>query len=626
MTQVQNVIFLDQFSEYYAIIPLKQRKTFPMTLFLNCQSLSKSFGNRTLFEKLSFSIFSGEKVGLIGPNGSGKSTLLKILCGIEKQNSGSISTKRGLKIGYVPQTCEFPDLSPLEILLRAFDEKDERPDYEKELLAKTWLSKLGFSGDEPSAARLSGGWKKRLRLAQELMTSPDLLLLDEPTNHLDLEGILWLEKFLPKEASSYLLVSHDRYFLQNMINRTIEINPVYPGGLFAIQGTYAEFLEHKETFLQGQLEQQRSLASKARRELDWLRQSPKARTTKSKSRVESAKDILDELSDVKARNRSKKADIDFAASERETQKLLVAKNLSKSIQERTLFRHLDFTLSPGTRIGLMGPNGSGKTTLLKMLAGEVQPDQGTIKKADNLQIVYFDQHRTQLPDHLTLREALSPQGDYVTFRGQKIHVNGWCKRFLFSPDILDMPLEKLSGGERARIAIAHLMLIPADLLLLDEPTNDLDIPTLETLEESLSDFPGAVVLITHDRCMLDRICNTLLALGDPDKNELFADVAQWEASLKPVSPTVKPKEKKSETPAVKGKLSYLEKKEYEQMEEKILKLEAEVQALNHLLENPDIAQNPDRLQELCTRIALEENHIEQLYVRWEELEKKLRGD
>ncbi len=590
-----------------------------MTLLLNCQSLSKSFGTRTLFQDLSFSIFTKERVGLIGPNGSGKSTLLKILAGIEKANTGILSAKRGLKVGYVPQSCEFPDQTPEAVLLNALKD-DERPGYEKELLAQTWLSKLGFTGDEASAQSLSGGWKKRLSLAEALILSPDVLLLDEPTNHLDLEGILWLEKFLIREAPAYILVSHDRYFLQNMVNRIVEINPVYPNGLFSIEGTYLNFLEKKEDFLKGQIEQERSLASKARKEVDWLSRSPKARTSKSKSRVGEAHELLSELSDVKGRNRQKKSDIDFTATFRETQKLLTAKNLSKTLGGRVLFQHLDFILSPGTRIGLMGPNGSGKTTLLKMIAGETPPDQGTIKQADALKIVYFDQHRMQLPSHMTLREALSPDGDFVTFHGQKIHINGWCQRFLFSTDILDMPLEKLSGGERARISIAHLMLQPADILLLDEPTNDLDIPTLETLEESLVDFPGAVVLITHDRCMLDRICTTLLALGNPEQNELFADYTQWAASLKSASQSKK--EKKTETKSSKPKLSYAEKKEYDEIEGKILKLEEEVKQLNLQLEIP---ADPEKLQTLCTKIGLKENQIEQLYIRWEELEKKSKS-
>ena len=595
-----------------------------MSLFLNCQNLGKSFGSRLLFEGLSLSIFSGDRVGLIGPNGSGKTTLLKMLAGKESPDEGTISAKRDLRIGYVPQTCTFLDLKPEEVLMKAFPFEDERPDYERELLVKTWLTKLGFTGKEPSADRLSGGWKKRLSVAKELLLSPDLLLLDEPTNHLDLEGILWLEKFLMREAPSFLLVSHDRYFLQNMVNRTIEINPVYPHGLFSIEGSYSHFLEKKEEFLKGQLEQERSIASKARRELDWLRQSPKARTSKSKSRVADAHEILEELSQIQKRNTLKKAGVDFAATARETRKLLVATNVAKSAGERLLFHHLDFTLSPGTKIGLMGPNGSGKTTLLKMIAGEETPDQGTIKRADDLKIVYFDQHRLQLSDKMTLRQALSPKGDFISFRGQMVHVNGWCKRFLFSPNLLDMPLSKLSGGEKARISIAHLMLQPADLLLLDEPTNDLDIATLETLEESLLEFPGALVLIAHDRCMLDRVCNTLLALGDPQQTSFFADYSQWERAHREDGSLKKSKDVKQETGQKKAKLTYTEKHEYEQIEGKIAGLEEEVKRLNQSLEDPAIAEKPDQLQSLCSQIGLVENQIEQLYLRWEELEKKLR--
>lgn len=591
-----------------------------MTLLFSCQSVSKSYSTRRLFKEISLSIFGGDRIGLIGPNGSGKSTLLKIIVGIEKADEGVLSPKRDLKIGYVPQSCEFPDLPPEKILIDVI--KEDLPDYEKERLAQMWLSKLGFSGEEKSAALLSGGWKKRLGFACELISGPELILFDEPTNHLDLEGILWLEKFLGRESPTFLLVSHDRYFLQNTVSRVIEIDPTYPKGMFAIDGTYANFLEKKEGFLVGQLQQERSLATKARRETEWLRAGVKARTTKSQSRIDEAGEILEEHAAVKARNRQKRAKIDFAATERETRKLLVAKNLSKSLGDRLLFKHLDFTLSPGTRIGLMGPNGSGKTTLLRLLAGEIEPDQGTLKRADALQIVYFDQHRAVLPHDITLKEALSPKGDYVSFRGQPIHVNGWCKRFLFSPDILDMKIGNLSGGERARISIAHLMLQPADLLLLDEPTNDLDIPTLETLEESLLEFPGAVVLITHDRCMMDRICNTILALGDPDRAHFYADYSQWEKDQKTVEPKVK--EKKVETPRPKGKLSYLEKREYEEIGGKIEKLEEEVKALNHLLEKPEIAQDGQKLSEVCLAVGLTENQIEQLYLRWEELEKKQR--
>ncbi len=572
-----------------------------MTLLLSCQSVSKTYSTRKLFKNLDLSIFMKDRVGLIGPNGAGKTTFLKILAGLETPDEGILSPKKGLKIGYVPQTHEFPARSPVKILMGAI--KEDLPHYEKERLAQTWLSKLKFSESEQDASLLSGGWKKRLGFACALISEPDLIFYDEPTNHLDLEGILWLEKFLLRESPTFLLVSHDRYFLQNVVSRIIEIDPVYPRGLFAIDGSYAHFLEKKEEFLAGQLQQERSLATKMRRETDWLRQGVKARTTKSQSRIDEAEEILQEHAELVTRNRSKRAQIDFAATERETRKLLTAKNLGKEIGEDFLFKKLDFVLSPGTRLGLLGPNGSGKTTLLRILAGEIEPDQGTIKRADSLKTVYFDQLRAQLPDEIRLRDALSPKGDYVSFRGQEVHVNGWCKRFLFSPDLLELPLKTLSGGERARISIAHLMLQPADVLLLDEPTNDLDIPTLETLEESLLEFPGAVVLITHDRCMLDRVCNAFLTLGDE----------------KQVEKEVK-KERIEEKP--KAKLSYLEKKEYETIEGKLLKLEEEVKGLNQLLELPEIAENPQKLREVCQAIAVVENQIEQLYLRFEELDKK----
>ena len=561
-------------------------------------------------------------MALIGPNGAGKTTFLNIVAGREKADDGIVSPKKGLKIGYLPQSCEFDDLSPEQILVDA-QADPEMPDYEKIRHAETWLSKLGFPPNVTSAKKLSGGWKKRLGLARELINSPDLLLLDEPTNHLDLEGIFWLEKFLAREAPSYLLVSHDRYFLQNTTNRIVEIDPTYPKGMLAIDGSYSFFLEKKGEFLEGQIQQERSLATKARRETEWLRAGVKARTTKAQSRIDEAEEILQAHADVKRRNIQKRTAIDFAASERETRKLLVAKNISKQLGDKNLFERLEFTLSPGTRIGLMGPNGSGKTSLLKLLAGEMEPDQGTIKRADALKIVYFDQHRAKLPLNISLREALSPNGDFVTFRGKPVHINGWCKRFLFSPDLLDIAIGKLSGGERARISIAHLMLQPADLLLLDEPTNDLDIPTLEILEESLLEFPGAVVLITHDRCMLDRISNSLLAMGDPNNTQFYADYPQWEASLKAAAQEQKQKEKKVETaPRAIVKLTYNEKREYEQMEATIAVLEEEVKKINELLMDASIAQNPGKLEELCSTIALKENKIEQLYLRWEELEKK----
>lgn len=589
-------------------------------MLLNAQSLSKSFGSKVLFQDLSFNICEKDRLGLIGPNGSGKSTLLKIILGLEKTDSGEIAVRRALKIGYVPQSCTFPPVSPKEILMGLLENKE---DY----IAERWLTKLGFTGNEENASLLSGGWKKRLSIAQELMREPDLLLLDEPTNHLDLEGVIWLEEFLVREAPTYVMVSHDRRFLQKTTNRIMELDKSYPKGQFSVEGSYNKFIEKKEEFLKGQLEQERSLSGVAKRELDWLRRSPKARTTKSQARINHTHEILEELHDIQKRNQKKKAQVNFEGTERETRKLLVAKNITKNFAEKVLFKNLDFTLSPGSRLGLIGSNGSGKTTLLRLIAGEINPDKGTIKRADEINIVYFDQHRLQIPDHISLKEALSPQGDYVQFRGESIHVNGWCKRFLFSPDTLEMLVGNLSGGEKARISVAHLMLKPADILLLDEPTNDLDIDTLQVLEESLIEFPGAVVLITHDREMLDRICTQILALGNEKNNGFFSDYSQWESTLKMQKINLekpKAKEYKSEiVQLLKPKLTYKEKKEYESIEAILISKEAELHKLINFLSSLEITENALKLQEVCKLIAQIEKEIENLYLRFEELGKKL---
>lgn len=577
-----------------------------MSMLFNCESIEKSYAKGTLFENLSLSVFSGDRIGLIGLNGCGKSTLMKIIAGKEKSDSGKISPRRDLIVGYVPQDCIFEDKVPLEILVEAMP--TNIADYDKERLALMQLEKMGFSGQEPSAARLSGGWKKRLRLAVELVKSPHLLLLDEPTNHLDLEGILWLEDFLNSESLTFMVISHDRVFLEKVTNKMIEIDKVYPQGVFSVEGTYGEFLRLKEQFVQGQLEQEKRMAGKLKKETEWLRAGVKARTTKAQSRIDEAAVIKQEHADLKMRNSVKQAKIHFSTTERETRKLMVATNLSKSIGGKLLFSGVDFTLSPGTRMGLMGPNGCGKTTLLKLLSEELLPDQGTIKRADDLKVVYFDQHRMRLPEHLTLKEALSPTGEFVNFRGNKIHVNGWAERFLFSKDLLGIPISKLSGGEKARITIAHLMLEPADILLLDEPTNDLDIPTLETFENSLLDFPGAVVLISHDRGMLDSICTCLLALGDSKKGVMYSDYLQWEKSKKPQQ--VESSSQKGE----KGSALYENKKAQAAIERKIVKVEERGNALKEKLKSE---KDPLKLIQLCNEIKEVEEELSELYTQWE---------
>lgn len=582
-----------------------------MTPLISAQGISKSHGAQVLFEDLSLSLCAGERIGLIGPNGAGKTSLLKILAGVEPPDSGSISKKQHLRIGYASQTPEFPS-EPIEQFL--VDQPSHGDLHERHVRARILLGKAEFDDFHANAATLSGGWKKRLDLARALMDDPEFLFLDEPTNHLDLEGILWLEQFLRRIDIPFLLISHDRYFLENCAEKILELNKCYPEGLFLCKGNMSAFTQQKEEYLSSLEKQKRGLAHKVREETQWLNTSPKARTTKSQSRIDQAHRLIDELTGVTQRSKQHTAGIEFTASERETRKLLVAKNLAKSLGGKALFQNLDLTLSPGSCLGIVGNNGTGKTTLLKILSGAVSHDCGTIKYAEDLKLVYFDQHREQIPAHLTLKEALCPSGDTVTYQGRPIHVNGWAKRFLFPPEKLNLPVGFLSGGERARILIAKLMLQPADILFLDEPTNDLDIPTLEVIEEGLSTFPGAVILISHDRCLMDRLCTQIIGFPGNASHQFFAGYDQWErfcATQKKGLAKEKMRSSDSEKKTVK-KLSYQEKKELETMEEKIMELEQAIEALNQA------ALEAAHLDHYA-KLGKMQEQLEALYARWQDL-------
>lgn len=594
-----------------------------MTSLLGIHSISKSHGTQDLFEDISFTISQGDRIGLLGPNGAGKSTLLKILLSLEPVDSGTLSRRQNLRIGYASQSPEFTSQTIEEVLLREAPNEDEN---EALTRARILLGKAQFTNFSQDASKLSGGWKKRLDIVRALMQEPDLLLLDEPTNHLDLEGILWLEKLLTKERTAYMVVSHDRYFLNNVANKIIELNKCYPEGLFISEGNMESYKASKEAFLSGQLEQQRSLSSTVRDEIEWLRKSPKARTTKSRSRIQKANALIDELADVVERNKTFKVDIDFTASERETRKLLTGKNLTKSIGPKELFKGVDVILSPGTRLGIVGKNGTGKTTLLKILAGEIAQDMGTIKYADNLKLVYFDQHREHISPTMTLREALAPNGDMVNYRGQFIHVHGWAKKFLFKPERLSLPVGYLSGGERARILIAKLMLQPADILFLDEPTNDLDIATLEVIEENLKEFQGAVVLISHDRCLMDTICTQILGLGHENEQRFFADYRQWEEACKETPAKKEPESKPIQATPVTlkpaKKLSYHEQRELNGMEQAIITQEALIASFEEKLNAPHVQSDPTKSIEFYRLLGEAQGTLERMFERWEFLTTK----
>jgi ATP-binding cassette subfamily F protein uup len=598
-----------------------------MAVLISCQSISKTFGVRPIFQNISLTVSDNERIGLIGPNGAGKSTLLEIIAGAQTPDSGVVAPRKGLRLAIVPQNPEFDGSETVAQIVEQAITDEHVDEHEKHSIAAIALGRAGFTDHAQTAGVLSGGWRKRLAVARELVKTPELLLLDEPTNHLDLDGILWLEGLIKSAPFACMVVSHDRYFLENVGTDTIEINRTYPDGLFRVKGNYSEFLLKREEFLEAQSKQQEALANKVRREVEWLRRGPKARTTKSKARIDTANEMIRELADLNARNATQAAaQIDFSSTDRRTKRLLVAKGLSKEIAGRTLFRDLSLVLAPGVRVGLVGPNGSGKTTLLRVLLGQAEADAGTIDRADNLRTVYFDQNREQLDMSLTLRRALAPDADSVLYRDRVIHVASWAARFLFNKEQLDMSVSKLSGGERARVHIARLMLQPADILLLDEPTNDLDIPTLEVLEDSLLDFPGALVLVTHDRYMLDRVSTIVAGLDGKGGCGLFADYSQWEEFQSVTEVRKKdappPKPVASAQPA-KKKLSYTESREWEQMESRIQEVEAEIAARHKDLEDPAVTSDAARLTDVYEKLQRAQAAADKLYERWAELESKL---
>ncbi len=616
-------------------------------VLISCDSIAKQFGARPLFTGLSFGLFEGDRVGLVGPNGAGKSTLMKILAGIEEADTGTRSVRKGLRVGYVPQDPVFaPDRSAEQVLVDALDGLPLE-EYEKFVMAAIALGKLGFADPDQPAGTLSGGWQKRLAIARELVREPDVLLLDEPTNHLDLEGILELEELLASEPRAFVVASHDRYFLENVARRMIELDRVYPEGLLQVDGTYSDLLEKRDEVRKNQAEYQESLANRARREMEWLRRGPKARTTKSKSRIQEANRLIGELGEVEARTAESTASIDFAASGRKTKRLVIATGVGKSYGGRTVLDGIDLLIRPGTRLGLLGANGSGKTTLLSLLAGLIEPDEGEIERAPFLKTVLFEQSRETLDRTLTLRRALAPEGDAVIHQGREIHVAAWAKRFLFRTEQLETPVSRLSGGEQARILIARLMLRPADLLILDEPTNDLDIATLEVLEESLLEFPGGLVLVTHDRYLLDRVSTEILALDGQGGARTFADVAQWQdqrgvvvepkpkrsTAPAPSAPAAKPARASQATPAAPvtqakagGKrLTFAEQKEWERIENDIHTADEELRRCEAAVADPSVASDAAKLAARCTALDAARVRTERLYARWAELEAKRNG-
>ncbi|MSQ97015.1 MAG: ABC transporter ATP-binding protein [Gemmataceae bacterium] len=601
-----------------------------MTLLLSVQGVSKRFGPRPLFTDLSLDLRAGERLGLIGPNGSGKSTLLKLLAGRDEPDAGTRSLRRGTCVGYVAQNDVFPVGQTVHAVMLHAQAEEPIEDYERETQAAITLTQVGFTDFEQQAAHLSGGWRKRLSLARELVRKPDLLLLDEPTNHLDLPGIVWLERLLRAAPFGYLVATHDRTFLRAVADEVIEVSRVYPGGSFRAPGTYDEFAEKREAFLEAQSRQQESVANQVRRETEWLGRKAAARTRKAGSRIDAAADRRAELQELQYRNAAAgAAGIDFVATGRQTRKLLSVTGIAKSVPGRSLFSGIDLLLTPGSKLGLLGPNGSGKSTLLRVLAGAIAPDAGSVVRADGLRAVMFEQGRAMLDPAVTLRQALCPNGDTVMFGDRPTHVAAWAKKFLFPPEQLDVMVGQLSGGEQARVRIAQLMLQPADLLLLDEPTNDLDIPALEVLEDNLAEFGGALVIVSHDRTLMDRLCTEVVGLDGRGGAAIYGSVDQWltayEAGSKQPAAGSNPERIAKKPAAVKPvKLSYREQQEWDQMESAILAAEQALAECEAAVERAATSGHVV-LTDACRAFEEAQHIVGRLYGRWEELEAKRAG-
>ncbi|MGH9561625.1 MAG: ABC-F family ATP-binding cassette domain-containing protein [Terracidiphilus sp.] len=613
-----------------------------MPPLLNAQSISKRFGAVPLFENIGFAIHDGDRIGLIGPNGAGKSTLLAILSGEQEPDSGEVSFRKRVRVGYVRQISEFaPGISVRDHVEGALSQaavlENEREQRLRETLGRAGFAESGSSGLSFStdAATLSGGWRKRLAIAQTLVTKPDVLLLDEPTNHLDIEGIEWLEGLLQSASFAFVVVSHDRRFIENTTSAVVELNRMYPNGLQRVKGSYSNFLEARETWLASEHRTQESLRNRVRTEIEWLRRGPKARATKAKARIDNANALIAQLEDSKSRSSSSSAGIAFDSTDRQTKRLVEMEDAAITLGDREVLHGVTFSLTAGLKLGLVGPNGSGKTTLLRAMTGELPLSQGQVRRASALRIVYFSQLR-ELDTTLTLRRALAPDSDAVIYQDRMIHVASYASRFLFTSEQLNQPVARLSGGERARVLIARLMLQPADVLILDEPTNDLDIPTLEILEEALLEFSGALVLVTHDRYLLDRVTNAVLGLDGRGNALLFADYIQWEdwraqldassqpsnasraANSRPVSPPVTAQTHKK-------KLSYIEQREYDTIEARIADADEQLRRARSRIDDPAVATDAAALTEALVALDSAQTEHDAAYERWVELTEKIGG-
>jgi ATP-binding cassette subfamily F protein uup len=631
---------------------------------LNVQSLKKSYGTRVVFDGVSFAVDEGEKVGFIGVNGSGKSTLFRIVAGIEGHEGGTLAFQRGIRAGYLSQEPEFDEGATIlsavaggkPELLEAIGEyhavaqaltagegdvdrllaRQERAagridalggwDYEHRMEAI--LTKLDVAHWERPVEGLSGGERKRVALARVLLQQPELLLLDEPTNHLDADTTAWLEEHLQEYPGAVLLITHDRYFLDRVVTRMLEVST---GELTGYPGGYTEYLEAKAERMERASVEEEKRKKLIAQELAWVRRSPSARTGKQKARIGRLGGLEKEQKEKRMPNRDA-VEINLNEAPRLGRTVLNLHGIAKSFGERTLIRGFSGMLQAGERIGIIGPNGAGKTTLLRMILGQEPPDAGEVEVGKNTRFAYFDQRREELNPEHTIYEAAA-DSDWVMVGGQRTHLRSYLETFLFPPEKQRQVVRSLSGGERNRLLLARLFLLDANLLILDEPTNDLDLVTLQVLESVLADYGGCVLMVTHDRFFLDKVATGLIVFegnGVLHRHEgnydLYRRLKEQKEAEAATAATTARKAATTSAPAKKDeggrKLSYKEKKELDGMEAAITAAEARKEELSARLADPALYAGPaDEVARVTAAFKEAGEAVDALYARWSELEE-----
>ena len=624
---------------------------------ITLENISKSYSEKKLLEDISLGINDKEKIGLIGVNGTGKSTLLKIIAGAEIPDDGTITKANKVRIEYLPQnpyydenatvleqvfkgTCEemkiigdYQDV--LDKINKSYDEKlndrllklQEKMDalnlWDLESSAKTVLTKLGIKDFNQKVKELSGGQRKRVSLASALITPCELLILDEPTNHLDNDTIDWLETYLNSFKGSILMITHDRYFLDRVTNRILELDK---GILYSYEGNYSVFLEKKMNRLQLAESMEAKRQNLLRKELAWVRRGAKARTTKQKARLQR----FDELSNKNDYTPEDKLEISVGSS-RLGKKIIEIENLSKSFDGRTFIDNLDYTLARTDRIGIVGRNGLGKSTLIRLLNGELKPDSGTISIGETVKIGCFNQDTSKMHPEMRAIDYIKEESDYITTAdGHKITASQMCEKFLFNGTLQYTHIKNLSGGEKRRLQLLRVLMMAPNVLLLDDPTNDLDIDTLSRLEDYLDDFNGVLICVSHDRYFLDRVCNKIFAYEGRGKINIYTgnysdyldyreqeniEFEEFEDKVK----EEKPKAPKKEKPKAKNKpkFSYNEQREFDTIDEDIEKLEDKIASLEE--DTSKYATDFTKLQEIMDEKTKLENELQVKYERWEYL-------